>query len=249
MFEDSRTWQRISGEPAPGIRIHLGYVPEIEVDEAGERRSMRWAIVGAVVLHVALFVVRIPFEPSVPDWQAPERAVFAVKQLRFERPEPEPQQALPRPKRAVKRIPIPDPTPDDPEPILPDEPEIEIPLLDIDALGIDDFFIPDGPPARGPSGRQAVRLGGDIVPPVKLSGDTPVYTEEARQGRVQGVVILEAVIDEQGDVSEVKILKGLPLGLSETAVAAAEQWKFRPALRNGEPVPVYYNLTVKFSLQ
>lgn len=249
MLEDSRTWQRISGEPERGIRIHLGYVPEIEIDEGEERRGMRRAVIGAIALHVVLFLVTFPFEPSASDWQPPERVVFAVKELRFERPEPEPQQALPRPRRAVKRIPIPDPTPDEPEPILPDEPEIEVPLLDIDALGIDDFFIPDGPPSDGPSGGQAMRLGGDILPPVKLSGETPVYTEEARQGRIQGVVILEAVIDVTGDVSEVKILKGLPLGLSETAVAAAEQWKFRPALRNGEPVPVYYNLTVTFSLQ
>lgn len=249
MFEESRSWQRMNAEPERGIRIHLGYVPEMDIDEGEERRGMRLAIIGAVALHVVLFLVHFSFEPSVPDWQAPERAVFAVKQLRFERPDPVPQQALPRPRRAVKRIPIPDPTPDDPEPILLDEPEIEIPLLDLDALGIDDFFIPDGPPTLGPSGRQAMRLGGDIVPPVKLSGETPVYTEEARQGRVQGVVILEAVIDVLGNVAQVKILKGLPLGLSETAVAAAEEWKFRPALRNGEPVPVYYNLTVKFSLQ
>lgn len=249
MLEDSRTWQRISGEPERGIRIHLGYVPYLEVDEAGERRGMRWAIVGAIALHVVLFLVRVPYSPSVPDWQAPERAVFAVKQLRFERPEPQPQEALPRPKQAVRRIPIPDPTPDDPEPIVPDVVEIEVPLIDLDSLGIDDFFIPDGPPARGRSGGPVMRLGGDIQPPVKLSGDTPVYTEEARQGRIQGVVILEAVIDVQGNVAEVTVLKGLPLGLSETAVAAAQAWKFRPALRNGEPVPVYYNLTVKFSLQ
>ena len=76
-----------------------------------------------------------------------------------------------------------------------------------------------------------------------------MYTEEARQGRVQGVVILEAIIDVLGNVEDVKVLKGLPLGLSETAVTAASDWKFRPALRNGDPVPVFYNLTVRFSLQ
>jgi len=249
MFEDSRTWHRINGEPERGIRIHLGYVPDIEVDEKGERRAMRWAIFGAVVLHLVLFAVRIPFAPSRPDWTAPERAVFAVKQLRFERPEPEPQQAVPRPKREAKRIPVPDPTPDDPEPILPDEPEIEMPEFDFEVEGIDDFFIPDGPPPRGPSGPRAVRLGGDITPPVKLSGETPGYTEEARQGRVQGVVILEAIIDDVGNVAQVKVLKGLPLGLTESAVAAAEQWRFRPAMRGSEPVAVFYNLTVKFSLQ
>jgi protein TonB len=62
-------------------------------------------------------------------------------------------------------------------------------------------------------------------------------------------VILEAIIDEAGDVDEVTVLKGLPLGLTETAVVAARDWKFKPATRDGAPVPVFYNLTVRFSLQ
>ncbi len=250
MFEKSPTWHRINGEPPKAIRIHLGYVPDLEVDEARERRGMRWAIFGAVVLHVALFLAPLSFAPSRPDWVAPpQRPVFAVQQLRFEQPKPLPQQSLPKPRKAVKRIPIPDPTPDDPEPILPDEIELPLPEIDIAEIGFDDFIIPDGPPGVDPGGARPMRLGGDIIPPVKLAGDTPVYTEEARQGRVQGVVILEAIIDVLGNVADVKVLKGLPLGLSETAVTAASDWKFRPALRNGDPVPVFYNLTVRFSLQ
>jgi periplasmic protein TonB len=248
MFENSRTWQRIAGEPERGIRIHLGYVPDLEVDETAERKDLRWAIALALALHVVLFAVHFSIAPSMPDWKAPERPVFAVRELRFAPPEPQPQQVPPKPQRAVKKIPIPDPTPDDPEPILSEEPTLDVPELDLSEVGIDDFFIPDGPPGAS-SGPRAERLGGDIVPPVKLSGDTPGYTEEARQGRVQGVVILEAVIDVTGSVAEVKVLKGLPMGLTETAVAATEQWKFRPAMRNGSPVPVFYNLTVKFSLQ
>jgi periplasmic protein TonB len=248
MFEESRTWHRIQGEPERGIRIHLGYGPGIEVDEQGERRGLRWAIVAAVALHLVLFLVRLPFAPSIPDWKAPERAVFAVRTLRFTPPQPQSEQVLPKPQRAVKKIPIPDPTPDDPEPILREDLTFDVPELDLGETGIDEFFIAEGPPTSA-SGIRAERLGGDIVPPVKLSGETPGYTEEARQGRVQGVVILEAIIDIVGNVAEVKVLKGLPMGLTETAVAAAERWKFRPAMRNGAPVPVFYNLTVKFSLQ
>jgi periplasmic protein TonB len=249
MFENSRTWRRIGGEPDKAIRIHLGYVPEIEVDEERDKRHLRWAIVAAVVAHVALFLVTVPYEPRRPQWQAPQRAVFAVRQLQFKRPDALPQQALPQPRQTARKVPIPDPTPDDPEPLRLEE--VELPRIDIEApdVGIDDFFIPDGPPARRSGGPQPLRVGGDVVPPVKLSGDTPVYTEEARQGRVQGVVILEAIIDELGDVENVTVLKGLPLGLTETALLATRDWKFKPATRDGTPVPVFYNLTVRFSLQ
>lgn len=248
MFENSPTWQRIHGEPERAIRIHLGYVPDLEVDEARERRGMRWAIGGAIAVHVALFLVQFSFEPQRPDWQATERAVFTVRQLRFKPPQPVTRQAPPVPRKAVKRIPIPDPTPDEPEPILRERLEIPLPEVDIADFGIDDFFIPDGPPPRSGAG-DPFQVGGEVTPPVKLAGETPTYTEEARQGRIQGVVILEAIIDVLGNVANVRVLKGLPLGLTETAVLATREWRFRPALRNGSPVPVFYNLTVRFSLQ
>lgn len=67
--------------------------------------------------------------------------------------------------------------------------------------------------------------------------------------RVQGVVILETVIDEHGDVTDVKVLKGLPKGLSEAAVDAVRAWKFKPARKDGMPVAVFYVLTVNFTLK
>jgi TonB family protein len=248
MFDNSPTWKRINREPERAIRIHLGYVPNLEVNEARERRNMRRAIVAAIALHAVLFMLHFSFEPQRPDWKAPERAVFAVRQLRFKAPEPATRQAPPKPRKAVKRIPIPDPTPDDPEPIL-QELEIRLPDSDIVDVGIDDFFIPDGPPSRASGAGRPFQVGGDVTPPVKLAGGVPLYTEEARQGRIQGVVILEAIIDVLGNVADIRVLKGLPLGLTETAVLATQEWKFRPALRNGSPVAVFYNLTVRFSLQ
>ena len=56
-------------------------------------------------------------------------------------------------------------------------------------------------------------------------------------------------IDEQGNVTDVSVLKGLPMGLSEAAVEAVKQWKYKPATLNGKPVAVYFNLTVNFQLQ
>ncbi len=64
-----------------------------------------------------------------------------------------------------------------------------------------------------------------------------------------GFTILESIIDAMGNVTKIKVLKGLPLGLTDSAVKATEQWKFKPATRNGVPVPVFFTLTIRFSLQ
>lgn len=100
-------------------------------------------------------------------------------------------------------------------------------------------FGPDGP----------IHVGGDVTAPVAISKPQPAYTETARKVRTQGVVILQAVIDRQGKVTSAKVLKGLPMGLSENAVETVKTWEFKPATLNGRPVEVYYNLTVNFRLQ
>jgi len=92
------------------------------------------------------------------------------------------------------------------------------------------------------------RVGGEVSRPEKISGESPDYTEMARKARISGVVIVEAVIDENGDVTETKVLKGLPMGLDQAAVEALETWKFRPATMDGRPVPVYYIVTLNFQL-
>jgi protein TonB len=76
----------------------------------------------------------------------------------------------------------------------------------------------------------------------------PIYPELARKGHVAGSVILEATIDEEGNVSAVKVLSGNPL-LTEAAVGAVKQWKYSPTILNGEPVPVLATVTVIFQLR
>lgn len=91
-------------------------------------------------------------------------------------------------------------------------------------------------------------VGGDVERPVKVHAPAPEYTQEARDQRVQGVTILQVVIDRQGNVRSPEVLKGLPYGLSEAAVDAVSKWKFEPATKDGEPVEVFYNLTINFRL-
>jgi protein TonB len=107
----------------------------------------------------------------------------------------------------------------------------------------------DAPPSPGPPGPQPLPVGGNVSAPKRVYSPSPLYTEEARQGRVQGVVLLQAVIDAEGNVTNIDLIKGLPLGLSESAMKTVKEWKFEPARRDGVPVPVYFTLTVSFSLQ
>jgi len=88
----------------------------------------------------------------------------------------------------------------------------------------------------------------DVIPPQNISAPQPRYTRLARRARVQGVVIVQAMIDKNGNVKVDRVVKGLPGCLTEEAVLAIEKWKFRPAQLNGKPIDVYYNLTVNFRL-
>ena len=109
------------------------------------------------------------------------------------------------------------------------------------------FTIPDAPPAPEPEG--PIFITGDVQKPVKVYAPQPQYTEVARRARIQGTVIVEAVIDSNGLVTQLKMLKSLPLGLGDEALKTIRTWKFKPATLRGKPVDVYYTVTVTFQLQ
>jgi periplasmic protein TonB len=92
-----------------------------------------------------------------------------------------------------------------------------------------------------------VRVGGDIKEPKKIKHVAPVYPDIAQASRVQGVVILEAIIDPNGNVSDARVLRSIAL-LDQAALDAVMQWQFTPTLLNGNPVSVIMTVTVNFSL-
>jgi len=98
-------------------------------------------------------------------------------------------------------------------------------------------------------GDEPLRVGGGVSRPEIINRINPQYTEVARKARLQGTVIVEAIIDETGHVTNVKVLKGLPMGLDKAAVEAVQRWTFKPAMFQGKPVKVYYTLTVNFQVQ
>ena len=95
--------------------------------------------------------------------------------------------------------------------------------------------------------QEPVRVGGDIRPPNRITNVNPVYPDIAKQARVQGIVILEAIIDPQGNVTNVRVLRSIPL-LDQSAIEAVKQWKYEPTLLNGVPVPIVMTVTVNFAL-
>jgi protein TonB len=103
---------------------------------------------------------------------------------------------------------------------------------------------PPPPPAPPPF----VRPGGRIREPRKIVDVPPVYPPLAIAVKKEGVVILEALLDEDGRVNQVKVLRSVPL-LDEAAVQAVQRWRYTPTLLNGMPVPVLMTVTVRFSLR
>lgn len=97
---------------------------------------------------------------------------------------------------------------------------------------------------------QAAGASPNIVdqPPVPLNRDRAIYTEEALQHKVQGVVQLKALVDVDGSVKQIKIIKHLPHGLDEEALAAAYKIKFKPALKGGKPVIFWQVIDVAFTI-
>ncbi|MCJ7486433.1 MAG: energy transducer TonB, partial [Candidatus Aminicenantes bacterium] len=85
----------------------------------------------------------------------------------------------------------------------------------------------------------AVRAVGKIMPPTLIKKVPPRYPEVARQARVEGIVILEAKTDEQGNVIDAKVLRSIPI-LDQAAVDAVKQWKYEPMLIDGKPRKIIF---------
>jgi len=101
------------------------------------------------------------------------------------------------------------------------------------------------PPAPKPL--RPFRIGGNVKPPRLIYGPDPVYPTIARVARIQGDVVIDAIIDTRGNVVQMHFLSGSAL-LIDAAINAVSRWKYQPTLLNGEPVPVEFQVTVQFQL-
>ena len=132
------------------------------------------------------------------------------------------------------------PVPSDDEDIADD--------LTLDELDFDDFSNFDAPPPP-PSGPKVVFIPYDD-PPVAMSPIRPTYPEIAQEAGIEGVVVVQAFIDEKGRVKETLILKGVPnTGLDEAAMEAIRKTRFRPAKQRERSVGVWISIPVNFRLK
>jgi len=107
---------------------------------------------------------------------------------------------------------------------------------------------PVPPPAPPPPPKTPpVRKGGDVLESRLIKKVMPEYPRLAQAARVERMVVLEVIVDEEGNVTDVKVLKGHPL-LNESAERAVRQWKYSPTLLNGEPIPIISTVTVVYRL-
>jgi protein TonB len=193
--------------------------------DPAQRRLVARALAGALVLHAVVLVARMP--DWGPDPVRVDAPIEEAMKVQFLSP-PEPPKAPPKPPEPErKKVPRPDPTPDEPEPVK------EAP--------------PPAPPApvatpepaqTGPV-RVAAGQGPGLVKKVE-----PRYPPMARTARMEGSVVVDAIILKDGTVSEVKVLSSTHQFFDQACIDAVRQWRFTPGSQD-----VILTVKVNFTLR
>jgi protein TonB len=98
-----------------------------------------------------------------------------------------------------------------------------------------------------PTPNKRVRVASRVAEANLIHDVAPAYPPEAGRARIEGTVVLLAVIGKDGSVQDVQLESGVPL-LAQAAIDAVKQWRYRPYLLNGEPVEVASRITINFTL-
>jgi protein TonB len=222
---------------------------------SGSRRRLSLlplSIAVHALVIAGLVIIPLAADMSLPT---PASALRMMHVLPVVTPPPPPPPPGPRPPDAARTAAVPVTAPDriaeelPPVPVTsPDSPPGPAVSTGFgDSAGIPLVNIPEPPPPPPPVTQTPLRPGGVIREPRKLVHVPPEYPPHARAARVEGIVILEAVLDVQGRVDRLRVLRSRPF-LDEAAMAAVRQWRYTPTLLNGVPVPVLMTITVRFTL-
>ena len=105
-----------------------------------------------------------------------------------------------------------------------------------------------GPGRGGGIGGGVFRVGGGVSAPRAISSPEPEYSEEARKAKYQGTCVLWLIVAQDGHPRDIKVARSLGMGLDQKAIEAVRNWKFEPAMKDGQPVAVQINVEVNFRL-
>lgn len=193
------------------------------------RRIVTRALVAALVLHATVLVARMP------NWgREPVRIEIPLEeamQVKFLRPPPPPKAPPRPPEPATKKVPKPDPTPEKPEPIKAPPPPPPVPS--------------DEPPAPAPVVQETgpVRVAAGQGPGL-IKRVEPRYPPIAQTARLEGKVVVDAIIRRDGTVSEVNVLSSTNAMFEQACIDAVRQWRFTPGSQD-----VILTVTVNFTLR
>ncbi len=180
-----------------------------------------------------------------PQAAAPKpTTAAAAKQPPAQQAPAQAQPAAAKPTTAPAAAPEPTTAPPEPEPT-------EVPPTPVPAAAAPAVTAPKAPPTQAPvQVGDLIEAGPDVVPPQAISKTPPTYPALAARQRLGGVVTMDVLVDENGNVQDVKVVKGIKpdLGLDAAAVNAVKTWRFRPATKNGVRVKVHVTLTTTFKL-
>lgn len=215
--------------------------------------------VTAILVLPALFVAeQIPEIPTMMAFVAPPPPPPAPPPPPMQRPAPAKPvaQAVPAPSTSALIAPVEAPKTIEPEPEGPE-------YLDEGVPGGVEGGVPGGivggvlgglpeappPPPPPPATRGPVRVGGQIQAPTLIHRVEPYYPSTAVDARLQGVVILEAIVDRDGTVAEVKVLRSVNPLLDREAVLAVKQWRYSPLVLNGLRERFVLTVMLSFSIE
>jgi protein TonB len=105
-----------------------------------------------------------------------------------------------------------------------------------------------GPGSGGNYGGGLRRVGGGVSSPEVIFKVEPEFSEEARKAKFMGVVTVNLIVDTKGLPQNVHVVRGVGMGLDQKALEAVRQYRFKPAMENGKPVPVQVNVEVNFQI-
>jgi protein TonB len=246
------------GRPAATFRFESLVLTEPESHAARRSATLLTSILIHAVLATVIVVVPILLYNSLPEPGDGVRAFFVAP---ADIPPPPPPPPPPAAGSRVTRVPA-APRPVEPSAFVA---PIEIPEAIVPEEGLDlgvEGGVPGGVEGGVPGGvlggvvgglAQAapepprVRVGGAIVAPKLLHRVSPEYPQLAAQARVQGLVILEAIVGIDGRVKSARVLRGQPL-FDAAAIEAVNQWRYAPLLLNGVPTEFVLTVTVQFNL-